>query len=105
MATRFELVYAPQVVRHLRQVERKYHGLIRRAIERQLRLEPDVETRNRKPLERPSSAFGTWELRLGPQNRFRVFYDVSTENLEVQILAIGEKRRDRLWIGGEEIEL
>jgi len=45
----------------------------------------------------------TWELRFGPGNRFRVFYAVSHERREVQILAIGTKERNRLIVGREEI--
>lgn len=43
-----------------------------------------------------------WELRLGPANRFRIFYQVETDNRRVRVLAIGEKDRSRLFIGGEE---
>ena len=76
----YRLVYAPQVRDHLRAIGRKHHSLIRGKIEEQLRFEPDVETRNRKPLE-PSAAFpGAWELRFGQDNRFRVFYDVDVED-------------------------
>jgi len=80
-------------------------GLIRMTIEEQLRFEPDKETRNRKPLQRPVAFEATWELRLGPENRFRVFYAVSHERHEVQILAIGTKQRNRLRIAREEIKL
>ncbi len=44
----------------------------------------------------------SWELRCGPDNRFRVFYDVDSELREVQVLAVGVKDRNRLLIGGEE---
>jgi len=49
---RFELVYAPEMKKHLRVIECKYYGLIRREIVAQLQFEPSVETRNRKPLKR-----------------------------------------------------
>jgi hypothetical protein len=49
--------------------------------------------------------FTLWELRLGPDNRFRVFYAVSHERREVQILAIGAKPGNRLMVAGEEIRL
>ena len=75
------------------------------SIEEQLRFEPDKETRNRKPLQRPVAFEATGELRFGPENRFRVFYAVSHERREVQILAIGTKPRNRLIIGREEIKL
>lgn len=101
----FALFYDLEVKAHLRAIESKYHGLIRLTIEEQLRFEPDTETRNRKPLERPVAFEATWELRCGPHNRFRVFYVVNYERQEVQVLAIGEKDRERLIVGGEEIKL
>jgi hypothetical protein len=67
--------------------------------------EPDVTTRNRKPLKRPVFFEATWELRFGPGNRFRVFYDIDQKQHVVAILAIGIKRGNRLLIGGEEIRL
>jgi hypothetical protein len=45
------------------------------------------------------------EIRFGPDNRFRVLYSIDAENKTVQILAIGEKERNRLIVGGEEVEL
>jgi hypothetical protein len=47
----------------------------------------------------------SWELRCGPGNRFRVFYDVDSSSQVVQVLAIGLKDRNRLLIGAEEYEL
>jgi mRNA-degrading endonuclease RelE of RelBE toxin-antitoxin system len=99
----FEVIYASQVKQHLRAIERRHYGFIRRTIETQLQFEPDVETRNRKPLKRSVGLAANWELRCGPQNRFRVFYDVDHECHMVYILAIGVKQGDRLFIGGEEI--
>jgi mRNA-degrading endonuclease RelE of RelBE toxin-antitoxin system len=101
----FELAYAPQVKEHLKAIERKYYGLIRREIEAQLQFEPEVETRNRKPLKRVVAFGAEWEIRFGPNNRFRVFFEVDREIGTVYILAIGVKVRDRLYIGGEEVEL
>ncbi len=101
----FALVYDLEVKAHLRAIEPQYRGLIRRTIEKQLRFEPETETRNRKPLQRPVAFEVTWELRFGPENRFRVFYAVSHERREVQILAIGVKGGNRLRVGGEEIKL
>jgi mRNA-degrading endonuclease RelE of RelBE toxin-antitoxin system len=101
----FELVYAPQVKEHLKAIERKYYGLIRRAIEAQLQFEPEVETINRKPLKRAVAFEAEWDIRFGPDNRFRVFYEVDQEVGTVYILAIGVKVRDRLIIGREEVEL
>ena len=100
----FTLVYADEIKEHLRAIEAKYHSVIQSGIEEQLLHEPDVETRNRKPLKRPIAFGADWELRLGPGNRFRAYYQVSTESRAVRILAVGVKDRNRLFIGGEEFE-
>ena len=101
----FELIYDAEIARHLASIERRYFRLIERTIVQQLKFEPDAETRNRKPLVRPSTFGADWELRFGPSNRFRVFYRVDAEAHEVHILAIGIKLGNRLLIGGEEFEL
>ncbi len=99
------LAFVNAVAGHLRAIDAKYHALIRESIREQLLFAPAAETTNRKPL-RPPAAFGaTWEIRFGPENRFRVLYDIDAEARVVQILAIGEKRRERLFIGGEEVQL
>jgi mRNA-degrading endonuclease RelE of RelBE toxin-antitoxin system len=101
----FELVYDPKVKAHLRAIDSKYYSLIRTTLEEQLRFEPDIETRNRKPLQRQVEFEATWELRFGPDNRFRALYDVNHARHEVEILAVGVKERNRLLVGGEEIKL
>jgi hypothetical protein len=87
----------------LRAIERKYHPLIRSTIEEQLLFEPETETRNRKPLRQPVALGATWELRFGPDNRFRVLYAVDVDSRQVQVLAVGIKEGNRLLIGGEEV--
>ena len=104
LRSRFALVYAPVVKQHLRAIEARHHSLIRATIEEQLFYEPDTATRNKKPLQRPVVSEAEWELRLGPSNRFRVFYGVDREHQQVQVLAVGVKQRNRLFIGGEEVE-
>ncbi len=100
----YTLIYPPDVKRHLRAVDAKYHALIREKIEEQLLFEPALETTNRKPLRQPAAFAAQWELRFGPDNRFRVLYDIREAEHEVHILAIGVKDRDRLIVGGEEID-
>jgi hypothetical protein len=101
----YELIYDREVWRQVLKIGRKYHSLIRREIEAQLRHEPETETRKRKPLLRPSVLGSAWELRFGPENRFRVFYRVNRVLRQVHILAVGVKIKDKLYIGGEEFEL
>ena len=105
MASRepFSLIYAPQVWRQLRFIDRQFHPWIRRAIEQQLQHQPDVETRNRKPLTRPVEFEADWEIRFGPANRFRVFYRIVPDRHEVHILAVGIKEGNRLLLGGLEV--
>lgn len=104
-ANPFDLIYPPLLKHHLRAIAHNHHSLIRQSIEYQLRLEPDIETTNRKPLKRPALIGAKWELRCGPHNRFRVFYRIDYVRHAVILLAIGEKIGNRLFIGGEEVEL
>jgi mRNA-degrading endonuclease RelE of RelBE toxin-antitoxin system len=99
---KFTLIFAPETIDHLEAIERKYHSLIEKTLDEQLSYTPEQETRNRKPLEPPAPWGATWELRFGPRNRFRAFYEVDLTEQTVSVLAIGVKERNRLWIGGEE---
>ena len=100
----YTLMYARGVVNHLKSIDAKYENVIRDTIEEQLQFEPAAETRNRKPLRQPAPFAAQWEIRFGPDNRFRVFYQVQADSLTVRILAVGVKDRSRLLIGGEEYE-
>ena len=97
------MVFAPQVKNHLQVIERKYRSLIRDKIKEQLLWEPDIQTTNRKSLRKPVLG-ADWELRFGPNNRFRVLYDIDDENHQVVILAVGTKDGERLVVSGEEVE-
>jgi mRNA-degrading endonuclease RelE of RelBE toxin-antitoxin system len=99
---KYAVLFAPETVAHMHAIEAKFHGLIERTINQQLQHTPDKPTRNRKPLVEPGPNSSTWELRFGPQNCFRVFYDVVVGAREVHVLAIGIKDRNRLLIGGRE---
>ena len=101
----YVLAFVDAVADHLRAIDVKHHSLIRQKIREQLVFEPGVETTNRKPLRQPAAFAAAWEIRFGPENRFRVLYDIAEEPRVVKILAVGEKHRDRLFIGGEEVEL
>ncbi|SRR5579883_628942 len=100
----FRLTFAPETIEHLDRIEPKYHGFLRGTIQEQLTHTPTEETRNRKPMEQPAPFDASWELRCGPNDRFRVLYDVDSTSGAVSILAIGIKDRNRLLIGEEEYE-
>lgn len=102
----FALVFAPVVKSHLEATEAKWDTLIRRKIKEQITHEPDVETRNRKPFRRRPGPFGAdWEIRFGPDNRFRVLYKIEEEPRTVHILAIGVKEGNRLLFAGKEMDV
>lgn len=101
---KYTLTFAPETIDHLTSIDSKYHGLLRQVIREQLSHTPTKETRNRKPLEQPAPFGSSWELRCGPNNRFRVFYEVDATAQVVQVLAVGCKERNQLLIGGEEYE-
>jgi mRNA interferase RelE/StbE len=61
--------------------------------------DPAEESRNKFRLRRASPQ-AEFELRIGD---VRVFYRISGETVEVVLL--GRKQGERLWIGGEEFEL
>src|SRR6516165_8615965 len=102
---KYILSFAPQAIEHLDRIDPKYHGLLRQTIKEQLTHTPTEETRNRNPLDQPAPFGASWELRCGPANRFRVFYEVDAASHQVQVLAVGVKDRNRLLIGGEEYTL
>jgi mRNA-degrading endonuclease RelE of RelBE toxin-antitoxin system len=101
----FRLIYAPVVRQHLRAIRRNFRALIRAEVEASLLYEPDSPAANRKQLSAKAGLDVEWELRCGPSNRFRVFYNVDRASRTVEILAIGVKRGARLLIGREEVKL
>jgi hypothetical protein len=101
----FSLVYAPVVHKHLGAIDARYDSLLREKTQEQLTHEPDVETRKRKPVRPPAAFQAEWELRFGPNNRFRVFHQIDHAIREVRIVAVGVKDRNRLLVGGEEVTL
>ncbi|MFZ5910012.1 MAG: hypothetical protein ACOYYU_08370 [Chloroflexota bacterium] len=79
--------------------------MIAKTLDEQLTFAADEQTANCKLLEQPAPFDAAWELRFGPHNRFRVFYEVNVVDREVIILAIGVKEGNRLWVGREEFRL
>jgi len=96
----FRIELTKGAIEDLRFFKKLEQRFLLKTIERQLRIEPDVQTQNRKPL-RPNE-LARWELRIGT---FRVFYDVRTGDGVVQIKSIGWKEHNRLLIRGKEFPL
>lgn len=93
--------YSPDAEEHLRTLTARQQAVVLDTVDRQLTHQPMVETRNRKPM-RPNPV-APWELRIG---NLRVYYDVEDEpEAVVYVRAVGVKRRNRVRIGKEVIEL
>jgi hypothetical protein len=100
---RFAVDFAEHTYEHIEAIELKYHSLIEQAVLEQLCHQPTVTTKNRKRL-RTIGPFGAeWELRCGPDNRFRIFYTADETARAVAIVAVAVKERDRLFIAGKEV--
>lgn len=97
----YEIRFSASAGEHFAQLTARERSSVVDAVRRQLLNEPLRETRNRKPL-RPNP-LAPWELRVGA---LRVFYEVAGEETDVvNILAIGVKRGNRLFVAGEEIRI
>lgn len=92
---------AESAERHLGQLTARQQAMILDAIKLQLRHEPFQETRNRKRL-RPNP-LAPWEPRV---RTLGVFYEADLEKAGlVNVLAIGLKKGNLLWIDDEEITI
>ena len=96
----FTIDLSDDALEELRQFRKRDSIIILDDIERQLTYQPNVETRNRKPLR--AHPLGEWELRI---DKFRVFYDMDAENETVLIKAVGVKIGNQLFIRGKEFPL
>ena len=96
----FIILFTDEARKHLRTFPTREQKIIVSQIKIHLLNEPLTETRRRKRM-RPNP-LAPWELRI---DTFRVFYDVESDTQEVIIIAIGEKKGNRVFIGGEEVQL
>jgi mRNA-degrading endonuclease RelE of RelBE toxin-antitoxin system len=96
----FAIELSPVAREHLKAFRKRDQQILVDAMTTQLTHQPNRPTRNRKQLQPNSLA--PWELRVGT---FRVFYDVNTDAERVIVVAVGQKSRNILRIGGEEIQL
>jgi mRNA-degrading endonuclease RelE of RelBE toxin-antitoxin system len=96
----FEIEFMPEALDDVKALKKPEQTQVVEAIEIQLRHQPAEPTRNRKRL-RPNPV-AEWELRVG---KFRVFYNVSELSRTVEIVAVGFKIGNLLFIRGERREL
>jgi len=96
----YHIIWYPDTREHFRYLTARQRSIVFDSVEEQLVNEPTAETRNRKEM-RPNS-LASWELRIGD---LRVYYDVTEESQTVTVIAVGIKRGNRVFIGGEERQL
>lgn len=96
----YEIEFTVEALKDLKSLRKFEQQQVLTGVEKQLRYEPTVETRNRKQL-RPNDV-AEWELRLG---KFRVFYNVEDAASIVSIEAVGFKLGHLLFIRDEKREL
>jgi mRNA-degrading endonuclease RelE of RelBE toxin-antitoxin system len=96
----YRITYSNPAVEHLRGLSARQRSQVVDTVTKQLSRQPNVETRNRKPM-RPNP-IAPWELRIGT---IRVDYSVAEEPEQVvSIHAIGIKTRNQVRIGDEEVD-
>jgi mRNA-degrading endonuclease RelE of RelBE toxin-antitoxin system len=96
----YRIEYSLEAIRHLRQLTARERSIGIDTVDQQLTHEPTVETQNRK--EMLPNDLASWELRIGD---LRVYYEVLEAEQLVNVVAIGIKRRNRVFIGGVERQL
>ncbi len=98
---KYRIEYSPETEEHFKYLSKRQQITALNTVEKQLEFQPDIETRNRKPM-RPNP-LAPWELRIG---NIRVYYDFENEpDRVVHIRAIGIKEKNYVRIGKEVIKL
>jgi mRNA-degrading endonuclease RelE of RelBE toxin-antitoxin system len=89
---RYEIIFAPEAVQDLKRLSARNRSIVRDAIEKRLRHEPQRTSKSRikrlRSIRQPQ-----YRLRIG---EIRVFYDVIEQDVEV--LAIIPKSKAAAWL-------
>jgi mRNA-degrading endonuclease RelE of RelBE toxin-antitoxin system len=96
----FQIDLAPDALEQVTAFRKFDQVRILEAIRQQLSNDPLALTRHKKLMR--SNLIAAYELRVGD---FRVYYDVDAKKRVVSVRTIGLKVRNRVIIGGEEMEL
>lgn len=100
-AKRFRVEYADQAIQHLARLTARQRAVVLDVVALKLVHQPTVPTRNRKRLR--DNSIAPCELRIGD---IRVYFDTEeAPEAVVTVRAIGVKLRERVLIGGEEVDL
>ena len=96
----YEIIYTIEAEEDLKSFRKFEQQFLVDEIDKHLQFEPALPTRNRKKLR--SNNLAEWELRI---DKFRVFYDIQAVVKIVKIVAIGQKRGNKVFVHGEEYDL
>lgn len=96
----FRITFTPSALDDIEWFRKHEQKTIFDNTEEQLTYQPNVVTRNRKKLRPNQSA--EWELRI---DNYRVFYDVDTAINTVEVMMVGYKEGNKLFVQGKGYEL
>lgn len=96
----FRIEVAESALKDIQWFKKHERVLILDKMEKQLRHQPAMITRNRKALRH--NILSRWELRIG---KYRVFYNVDQNAQLVIITAVGYKEHNKLLIQGKEVKI
>jgi mRNA-degrading endonuclease RelE of RelBE toxin-antitoxin system len=96
----YQIQYSQDAVQDLKFFRKSDQQRILEGIEQQLRYEPTIETRNRKPMR--ANPVAEWELRLGA---FRVLYNVEETVSIVDVQRVAEKQGNAFFFRGSQEDL
>ncbi|EFO80730.1 plasmid stabilization system protein, RelE/ParE famil [Oscillochloris trichoides DG-6] len=96
----YDIDYTEEALDDLQYFRKHEQNIIVDGIDEQLRYEPLVETRNRKPMR--ANTIAEWELRI---EAYRVLYTVGSQVRIVEIQRIGEKRGNAFFFRGRKTDL
>lgn len=98
----YRIEFSPEADDQLAALNARDRATILDSVHEQLRHQPRTETRHRGPL-RPNPVA---QFRLRVAGNWRVYYDVAeSPKALVLVKSVGYKDRDRVYVGGKEIDL
>lgn len=96
----YEIIYTQSAMSDLEWFSKNEQNQILDGIDKNLKYQPNHQTRNRKPMR--SNPYAEWELKIG---NFRVLYNIESEVYIVEIQKIGQKRGNTFFFRGQGEQL
>ena len=96
----YTITYSDRFKAQLRGLDGRDRNNIEKSVNKYLRHQPDMESNKRRRL--CPNPLADWELCL---RNWRVLYNVYADEVEVVIVVLGKKDRNKFYIDGEETTL